>query len=301
MTKLNPRKPLPDFIEDFLRYKEKIEKFSEKSVIAYQQDLYSFCEWLMEYRQQNSVIPDMLNNLTSQDMMKWRFTLQNQASTEGRKVSSLRSLFNYLNDTVKLINNQVMKDVHKPKMPKGNRIKYLTSDVAKEFVDAVKLEGTLQEFAIVKLFFNSGVRISELVNLNINSLSGNVLTVIGKGNKPREIVLPQDTIDVINQWLHERPKVTTNAMFIMSYFNKEPYRITGTGIRNMTKKYATMLGIKNFTPHGYRHTYGTSKRESGVSLDTLKELMGHERIETLYIYAKVTRKEKELVADMGSI
>jgi integrase/recombinase XerD len=295
-------KEVPEFVEKFLRYMKHIKKkdTSENTITAYRSDLYYFLEWLKEYKNISIVTLDLLNSLVLDDLHSWICSLTVSASTESRKVSAIHSLFEYLN-LMELINNKVAKGLKKPEIPKDNTIKYLPPEQVRDLLEAVKIEGNERDCAIILLFLNAGLRISELIKLNLDNIKNGIVTVKeSKGKKSREVPINQDTVDILNDYLKVRPKTTDEAFFLINKYIKEPYRITRDTIVEMLDKYAELAGIEHLTAHMLRHTYGTGKRRAGVSLDTIKELMGHETIDTVLIYAQITREEKILVADMGS-
>lgn len=294
---------LPEFGENFLKYMKNVKKVngSENTIKAYRSDLVQFFDWLKEYKEVDTITYELLNNIIPEDLHEWMGSIKVSASTKARKVSTLHSFFNYLND-LGHIQNIAHHKLRKPKLPKDNTIKYLPSDKAKKFMDIVKTEGTEQEIAIINTFLNTGMRISEIIKLNLDDIDGKVITVRdAKGQKSREIVVEDEDIQILNNWLKIRPKTSDKAVFLTDYFNTEPYRITRYSILTIIEKFKKKAKIKKLTPHMLRHTYGTARKEAGVSLDTLADSMGHSSIRTTMIYAKVTRKEKERVAGLGRI
>ena len=303
MSREKVEKIVPDFINNFLNYQKSIKKEngSDNTIKAYKTDLYYFLEWLKTHKAVDTVTLDTLDTLKIQDLHDWIISLKVSASTKARKISTIHSLFRYLN-LMDFSDSEVAKKLHKPKLPKDNRAKYLTREVATKLKNTVYKKGNELDYAIIMIFLNAGVRISELVSLNLDSLKGNNLTVYkSKGGKSREIVINQETIDAVNRYLLVRPKTKDNALFILDYFKGEPYRITIASVKNMVEKYRKMCKIEHMTAHTLRHTFATMKRAAGVSLDTLKDLLGHESIITVLIYAQTTLEEKERIADLGSI
>ncbi len=292
---------LPEFAEGFLKYLKVNQKCSDNTIKAYRLDLYYFFDWMKKHKNVEEITLGFLETLTPNDLYEWEESLKVAVSTESRKISAIHSLFRYLNKQ-ELIQNTAAKKIHKPPLPKDNTIKYLPSDKAKEFKRLVEKEGSEKDLAIIDLLFNTGIRISELINLDLNDIDENIVTIRdSKGHKTREIVIEDEDVHIIKRYLKVRPKTSSNALFLIDYNVVEPHRITYGAVRRIIDKYAKQLKIKKLTPHMFRHTFGTSKKEAGVSLDTLADLMGHESLKTTMIYAKVTRKEKERVAGLGRI
>jgi site-specific recombinase XerD len=294
---LNQNKPLPEFVINFLDYKKNNEKLSDNTIIAYQLDIYSFLEWLKEYFNTTEVSLNLFNKLTIQDVVKWQRTLKNQASTEGRKISSIRLLFDYLNK-FKLVDNDVMHNIKKPKIPKKPR-KHLDFETSKELIHVAEVEGSLRDVAIIKLFLYSGMRISEITNLDLGDIKGNRVYIrAAKGEKDRIVYIDEDAVQAINNWLVIRPKTTCDSIFVLHYFNKEPYRITDASIRKMIKKFADIIEVE-FTPHILRHTYATDQLDAGTPLPSIQKALGHSDIKTTQIYAHTT--EKQLMQMAGKV
>lgn len=302
--------PVPQFVEDYLEYQKFVKKSdtSEKTIKAYRGDIFYFFEWIKSYKNINEITLQTLNELIPQDVFKWVSTLNNRgnkkplsASTQGRKFSAIHSLFRYLNKYTE-VKNEVARELHQPPIPIDNTTKYLTREVATKLKNKIYESGSERDFAIIMVFLNAGVRISELINLNLNSLDEKKLTVIkSKGNKSRDIVVNPETVDAIKRYLEVRPKTKDNAMFLLDYFEGDPYRITRASVENMIEKYRKLCKIKHCTAHTLRHTFATLKREAGATIPFLQDTLGHEDEKTTYRYAKLTIVEKERMAEIGSI
>jgi site-specific recombinase XerD len=300
MAKQKIDRTLPDFQEEFLKYLEKAIDCSINTIKSYRSDLFAFCEWLKQYKETDIITLNMFTKMSIKDVTEWRYTLDAEATTVSRKISSLKSLFNYLNNDVKLISNNPTKNIKFPNIPKKKR-KFLSLESASELIEMVETEGNERDIAIIKLFLNSGARAEDISNLDLEDIKGDrVLFRHGKGDKERVVYIDNDTAKAINNWLLVRPQTSDKALFILNYFlDKEPYRITYTSIKNLIKKYKEVLGFDGITPHKLRHTYATLQLEAGTSITNIQQALGHEHVETTMIYTHST--ENGLKAMAGKV
>ena len=173
--------------------------------------------------------------------------------------------------------------------------------------DLSKISG-IRDRAILETLFSTGLRVSELVDLNVDDISfdSNEFTVIGKGRKPRTVYLS----DSAKKWL-KKYLATRDDNFIplfLRYSGKkmdegdlegESLRLTARSIQRMIKKYTARAGISvDVTPHTLRHTFATGLLKSGADLRSVQELLGHSSVTTTQIYTHVTNKQlKEVHRD----
>jgi len=295
MVKQKKDLTLSTFIENFLKSMI-VNKASDKTIISYRGTLCAFCNWLKQYKKTDIITIDIFQNLTLEDTIEWRLTLNNDAGTESRKVSCLRSLLNYLNDR-KLINNNLALQIKKPKLPKKTR-NYLHLETANELIEAVEKEGNEKDIAIIKLFLNTGMRVSEICDLELDDIRNDRVHLReAKGNKDRVIFIDDDTIEAINNWLLIRPQTSYKNVFVIyHYTEKEPYPLSYDSIRYLVNKYKDMLGLKNFTPHILRHTYATLQLEQDTDLRSIQEALGHSKLSTTEIYLHASEKRQKAMA-----
>ena len=178
--------------------------------------------------------------------------------------------------------------------------KYLTLEQSKELLEVTKAEsGDFKErdYAIITLFLNCGMRLSELVNINIKDINfyDNKLNVVGKGNKERTIYLNKACIDAINSYLAVRPhdgvkSDSRDALFL----SKRKERISNRMVQEIVKRELAKAGldISKYSVHKLRHTAATLMYQYGdVDIRALQVLLGHESISTTEIYTHVENKQ----------
>jgi integrase/recombinase XerC len=178
---------------------------------------------------------------------------------------------------------------------------------AKRYIQVIKEADLLnkkRDLAIVKIFLYAGLRVSELVELNVGDINYEDKSVkfYGKGNKERYVPLHSDTLKAIKEYLPVRNKIETNnkdsenALFLSTRGN----RISPRSIQLFVKKYAKMAGIKNaskITPHKLRHTFATILYHNTKDIKVLQDLLGHENISTTQIYTHTDQKQKKEAID----
>ena len=313
----------PVFLNDFLDYSATILNKSPNTMKEYNYDINHFLRFIKykfkmapmddEVGLSNIVISDMdistIAKIQLEDIHAFlgymKETFHSKPATLARKVSSIRVGFHYMCNKTKKISNKPAIDLETPKL--GKRLpKYLTLDQSRELLKAASMppEGThgnhdnsTRNFAIITLFLNCGMRLSELVNINIKDIdfSENKLNVIGKGNKERTIYLNKACINAINAYLADRPREgvkfdSRDALFL----SEQRRRISNRTVQYVVKEEMRIAGIdaNKYSVHKLRHTAATLMYKYGnVDIRALQELLGHESISTTEIYTHVDNEQ----------
>ena len=304
----------PDFLNSFLDYSITILNKSPNSIKEYNYDITNFLKFIMiEFKLTNEKdyskidisglnIKD-IKKITLEDIHKYisymATELRSKPATRARKVSTLRIFFKYLAIKAKLIDINPAQNLETPKL--GKRIpKYLSLDESKKLLETVQNDdnrNSKRDYAIITLFLNCGMRLSELVGININDITFSEckLNVIGKGNKERTIYLNNACISAINDYLLERPKEgikydSKNALFLSERRERISNRTVQTIVRKELLK--SGLDINKYSVHKLRHTAATLMYQYGnVDIRALQELLGHESISTTEIYTHVDNSQ----------
>ena len=288
----------PVFLNSFLDYTATILNKSPNTVKEYNYDLNTFLKFIMyhfrmtdEKEIKNINIHDMsietLKKVTLDDIHAFLFYLSNnyqsKAATRARKVSSIRVFFNYLSNKTNLLDKNPAQNLETPKLEK-RMPKYLTLD--KE-----------RDFAIITLFLNCGMRLSELVGINIKDINfkDEKMNVIGKGNKERTIYLNKACLNAVESYLEVRPKDgvkfdSRDALFL----SERKERISNRTVQYIVKQELRKSGldINKYSVHKLRHTAATLMYKYGnVDIRALQELLGHESISTTEIYTHVDNSQ----------
>lgn len=296
----------PSFLNSFLDYNVTILNKSPNSVKEYNYDIANFLKFIESGKKSDFKETDISNMtieevkaITIEDIHAYiaylATALNSKPTTRARKVSSIKIFFSYLTLKAKLIENNPAQYLETPKL--GKRIpKYLNLDESKRLLEVAQDEknrNNKRDFAITTLFLNCGMRLSELVGININNISFSEckLNVIGKGNKERTIYLNKACVNAINEYLDSRPKVaikydSKDALFLSERKERISNRTVQTIIRKELLKAG--LDITKYSTHKLRHTAATLMYQYGqVDIRALQELLGHESISTTEIYTHV--------------
>ncbi len=304
------REDNPDFLNSFLDYTVTILNKSPNTIKEYNYDLATFLKYIKIYYGLTNetdfskiIIKDMdidtIKKITLDDIHSFisylATELRSKPATRARKVSSIRVFFKYLSAKAKLIEVNPAQNLETPKLDK--RIpKYLTLDDSKKLLDVAGNEdnrNNLRDYAITTLFLNCGMRLSELVNINIKDIRFDEckMTVIGKGNKERTIYLNNACMRAISEYLQVRPKEgiqynSKDALFL----SERRERISNRTVQHIIKTELRKAGLdtNKYSVHKLRHTAATLMYQYGnVDIRALQELLGHASISTTEIYTHV--------------
>ena len=305
----------PSFLNSFLDYTATILNKSPATVKEYNYDISRFLKFIMyhlkltdEKNIDNIDIHNMdvsiLNNLKLDDIHAYLFyltnTFQSKPATRARKASSIRVFFKYLSQKANLIENNPALNLQTPKL--GKRMpKYLSLDDSKKLLAVVnndeKDRNKERDYAIITLFLNCGMRLSELVGINLKDIdfNENKLNVTGKGNKERTIYLNKACVNAINNYLAVRPKNgikqgDSDALFLSERLE----RISNRTVQHIVKQELLKAGLdtNKYSVHKLRHTAATLMyRYGNVDIRALQELLGHESISTTQIYTHVDNQQ----------
>ena len=276
----------PEYLNSFLDYSVTILNKSPNTIKEYNYDLAMFLKFIMVHF-----------HLTKA-----------KAATRARKVSSIRVFFNYLSQKANLIEKNPAQNLETPKIEK-RMPKYLTLDDSKKLLTVTSDEERNKErdYAIITLFLNCGLRLSELVGININDISFDdaKMTVIGKGNKERTIYLNKACLKAINDYLEVRPKIGIKPDSIKALFLSErKERISKRTVQYVVDKELKRAGLdtKKYSTHKLRHTAATLMYQYGnVDIRALQELLGHESISTTEIYTHVANEQVRNAVDVNPL
>jgi site-specific recombinase XerD len=218
---------------------------------------------------------------------------KNQAMTRRKKISALKMFFKYLKSINKVKINPV-EGIAAIKIDKKIP-KYFNFNECQQLLNNVRSRNQTRNKIIIQLFLSTGMRLSELVSLNIQdirSIRDDNITITGKGDKERTIYMSQQIQKQLQEYLKQRPAVKTNALFVSERGN----RINKGTVQQMIKTALNNAGLPGKT-HKLRHTYATQLYQNGVDLRKLQELLGHSDISTTTIYTQVAKKELQQIAE----
>ena len=298
---------MPLILEDYLNYMETIRGVSPNTTKEYFFDLRTFFRFVkLRYKLVDKNTPfeeiriddidiKLVNEINLQDLHAFISyadkNMDNGNSAKARKVASLKSFFNYLYTKVNLISKNPADNLESPKTNTRQPI-YLTLEECEKLLNTIlKNKNKIfrkRDYAIVMLFLNCGLRLSELSSIYLNKIKEDTLTVVGKGNKERTIYLNEACIHAINDYIRVRPKdaLDNEALFL----SMRKQRMSNRAIQHMIDKYLKQAGFDTsiYSTHKLRHTAATLMYKHGnVDIRALQEILGHESVSTTQIYTHV--------------
>lgn len=298
---------IPSVLEDYLNYMETIKGTSSNTVKEYFFDLRTFLRFIkLRYKLVNNNIPfegidisdiniELIKKITILDLHAYISYMDknrnNGNSTKSRKIASLRSFFNYLYAKVNLITNNPADKLESPKTDTRQPI-YLTLEECEKLLSTILQNKNevirKRDYAIVLLFLNCGLRLSELSSINIGKIKHDTLTVIGKGNKERTIYFNSACMEAINDYLTVRPKDSKDKEALFLSIRKQ--RMSNRAIQHMIERYLKKAGFDTsvYSTHKLRHTAATLMYKYGnVDIRALQEILGHTNVSTTQIYTHI--------------
>jgi site-specific recombinase XerD len=216
----------------------------------------------------------------------------NNNNTRSRKCSSLRSFYHYLYSTTGQIKHNPVQELSNPKIAK-KLPKYLDLEQSIDLLNSVEGKFKERDYCILTLFLNCGMRLSELVGINLSDIrSDNSLRITGKGNKQRVIYLNEACVNAINAYKRVRPVdgvIDRDALFI----SQQRKRISPKTVQHLVKKYLSKINLcDGYSTHKLRHTAATLMYQQGnVDTRVLKDILGHENMNTTEIYTHLSSEQ----------
>lgn len=291
-------------VNSFKKYLAAEKGYSPLTIKEYSLDLKLLYKYLIKNYDYNK-------ELNVEEIKKLEITefladiiLENDNSpvTRNRKLYSIRTFFKFLKKN-EIINDNPTISIEASKTEVRSEPIYMKLDEAKKYIKAVNDYDSInriRDLSIIKLFLYSGLRVSELVNLNLENIDfdNKSIKFFGKGNKERILPLHNDIIKTMNHYLLQRKDITVkykseeDALFI----SRHGRRISVRSIQLLVKKYAKLAGIKNaskITPHKLRHTFASLLYYQTKDLKILQDLLGHSSITTTQIYTHTDIEHKK--------
>ena len=268
------------YLEKFISYLDIEKNYSAHTLVNYRIDLADFFAFI------GKIPVDKVDYLTLRKFLAQLRTRQYRPRTLTRKLSALRSFFKFLqreglvreNPAVLLMSPKIDKPLPKF-MTESEMIRFI------ETPDPASAAGK-RDRAILEALYSTGIRVSELVGLNIVDvdLISNIAKVSGKGKKERIVPIGDKALDAIRDYLRGR-RHRANALFL----NKNGTRLSDRSVRNIVNKHITAASIQqNISPHVLRHSFATHLLDRGADLRSVQELLGHVNLSTTQIYTHVT-------------
>ena len=282
-------------IESFLNYLTVEKGFSGNTIAAYHNDLSQLLSFAEEKIAQRSVMPSWAG-FSRQDMLSYLLNLKERGyvvTTVARKVAAAKSFFNFMLAEGRVKENP-MENISSPKVGKPLPDAISIAQVRRLLAQPAGLDTpeAKRDRAMLELLYASGMRVSELVSLNLNDINTGECYVrcFGKGNKERIVPIYPQAAQVVETYIKDvRPQIVRSSEEKALFLNQRGDRLTRQGLWQILKAYAKSAGLgKRVTPHTLRHSFATHMLSGGADLRSVQELLGHANISTTQIYTHLT-------------
>lgn len=296
----------PDLLMEFLEYHSTVRGHSDRTVIAYYIDLKILFRYLKRRRHLVDIsVPfdeinisdidlDFIKATRIEELYRYQSfspdrTCSLSAASRCRRTSSVKSFFNYLHIKRHLLDNNITNELDSPKR-KASLPRYLEESECDRLLSVCDDKYMYRDYAILMLFMSCGLRISELVSLNLTDVYEDYVRVLGKGNKERIVYFGEGCREALDDYLlvRDNGKIkpeAQNALFI----SQKNTRFGARGIEQMLHRKLLEAGLdaNRFSPHKLRHTAATLMLRNGVDTRALQEVLGHSNLSTTQIYTHI--------------
>lgn len=305
-------------LTDYLNYLKSIKGLSESTIKEYAYDLETFIEYQIvrkiynnnkkdyendfDYKKINFFVDNIFfEKITIQDFYAFLSYLDNgkndSATTRSRKISAIKSFYKYMYSEIEVINTNIADKLTNPKISQRQPV-YLTLSETERLIETISKEKNTflkaRDLAIVFTFLTTGMRLSELISIDLSDVNKDSFNIIGKGNKERTVYLTKNCQDLINNYIVIRSEYlkddTVNALFISTRKN----RISNRAVQSTIEKYLAKAGFDTsvYSTHKLRHTAATLMYKYGnVDIRALKDILGHASVSTTQIYTHLDNED----------
>lgn len=289
------------YVQDYLLYLSVERSLGRRTIDEYESDLEHFFRWLEPLFGEGLTL-DQIDARTLREFFAY-LRQERGYSTAGlnRKIACLKGYFDYL-ETDSILEPSPMKSIRSgkearllPKVLSQQEVELLLEAVEERISSSKNPHLALRDRAIFELFYATGIRLSELVGLDRDDLDfpAKSLRVIGKGRKERVVFFNDMATEAIQQYLQATPRKQAGGPL---FLNRYGARISQRGVEKMFKAVLEASGLqKHASPHTLRHSFATHLLEGGSDLVTIKELLGHESLQTTQVYTNITKQKMQSV------
>ncbi len=268
-------------VDKFLVFLKVELNYSELTIKSYQLDLTDFFEYI-ESKKINYLT---ITNHDVRGYLKYLDSCNLKNSTISRRISTLRTFYNYLVDE-NIVENNVFHNVKNPKLEKKlpNYLNYNEMEELLESIDISTTEG-LKRRLLIEMFYSTGCRVSEMINVKISDIdfTNKTIRIMGKGSKERIVYFGDYASKYLDNYLS---KVKCDKYL---FTNKKGEKLTINEVEQIVKDIMKHISIKtHVTPHTLRHTFATHLLNNGADIKTVQELLGHANLSTTGIYTHVS-------------
>ena len=309
-----PYLDIPDDVVDYLHYLDFVKLRSPRTVNGYYLDLRGFFRYMMQRWQRvaddtppeeidlTGITTADIRTITKHDIFDFldhARSADNGPKARARKLSALKGFFNYMCTQVNRLPANPTENISLGS-PARALPKYLTQDEAVTLLSNIQSDFYERDYCILTLFLNCGMRLAELVTIDMGDFRDDTIRIVGKGNKERLVYLNDACLDALQRYKKVRASLPNladrDALFVSKRTGK---RLSARRIEQIVARCLQSAGLsgRGFSPHKLRHTAATLMYQGGVDMLALKEILGHENVSTTQIYTHINREQlKKAVA-----
>lgn len=286
------------FIDKYLEYLRVVRKYSDKTIISYRDDLIEYREYILNN------FKDILNiDLdTTKNYLKYLYERGINKNSISRKLSSIRGFYNYL------IKEEVISSSPFNSIPNPKKELYLPKFLNNEEMDKIfsvcdntNITGK-RDTLIIELLYATGLRVSELVNIKVKDIDRSEMSikVLGKGSKERMVLYNNSTKNALLDYMDNAYDIYNKKDSEYLILNHNGSKLSERYVRVIIDKLVKKAGLDiKISPHTIRHTFATDMLSEGADLMTVKELLGHESLNTTSIYTHITNEQIKKTYNMA--
>ena len=326
---MNLRSDTPRVLREFLSYHETIKGQSSRTVAEYYLDLRMFFRYMVMIRSDlpydtdlstisiKDVDLDFIKSIALEDIYDFFSYLSDDRvyhpdthnpgkgidnAARARKLSAIKSFYKYLTVRTHQLEENPVADVEYPKLRRALP-KYLTLTQAQDLLRSVQGRHAKRDLAILMVFLNCGIRISELAGLNLGDVGKDRLRVLGKGNKERTVYMGQACVTAIQNYNESLEESQRDDVRRPLFLSQKGGRMSTNAIHRLVKKHLLAAGLDptQYSAHKLRHTAATLMLSRGVDVKTVQEVLGHEHLNTTEIYTHIENTELKIAAEANPL
>ena len=266
----------------FIEYLSKELNYSDNTVISYEEDINNY----LEYLKKQNINYKKIDNIAIRNYLKYLDDLNLKNSTIARRISALRTFYNYLLNKG-LVDTNLFNSIRNPKIEK-KLPNYLSYEELARILDNIDISTFigLRNRLMVEMFYATGCRVSEITNIKVSDIdkSNNSIRIMGKGSKERIVYYGEYARDYLDRYL---PLIDCVYLFT----NEAKEKLSVHDVEYIIKDLVKNLALKtHVTPHTLRHTFATHLLNNGADIKTVQELLGHSSLNTTGIYTHVSNE-----------
>ncbi len=289
------------YVQDYLLHLSVERSLGRRTIEEYERDLEVFFNWLEPLFSEGMTLPEIDPRTLREFLAFLRQKKGYTASGLNRKIACLKGYFTYL-EMEKILLASPMARIRSakegkllPKVLTQDEVGVLLDTVDECVAEAKRPHLALRDRAIFEMFYATGIRLSELVGLDRDDLDFSAMSmrVIGKGNKERVVFFNDSAAEAVKEYLHATPRSQAGGPL---FLNRYGARLSQRGVEILFANILERSGLdKHASPHTLRHSFATHLLEEGSDLVTIKELLGHESLQTTQIYTNISKQKMKAV------